>query len=137
MILSGCNAQGGNSSEVIINHIYVDNIDDKSHVVHVLIYDQEEESPVYLKSKTFEANDYSETGISGGLFKNLPRKPGNYEVWVRLDQREWDGVDVSTIRNLPNQIDVGVSIGYQRKEDGPPAWKVTVSESEKGQSTRQ
>lgn len=130
--LSGCNSINGNSPpKVIISQIYIDNIDDKSHTVHVLIYDRGTEEPVYLRSKTVEANDRSDDSeIGGGSFEGLPTESGNYEIWIRLEGRGWKSVQIDKYKNIPERVTVGISIGYKRKESDTPAWKITVSDTE-------
>ncbi|WP_115863181.1 hypothetical protein [Halorussus litoreus] len=132
-LISGCSAFANSSPpEAIISGVYVTNHHEEPHTVHLLIFDQESEEPmepVYFRSKTFGANDPdAKFQVGGGLFEGLPTEPSNYHVEIRLDGREWDTVDVSYYDNLPDRINIGITIGYTFKETGPPAWKVTVSE---------
>ena len=131
--LSGCSSINGNSPpKAIISQIYVDNIDDESHTVHALIYDRGTEKPVYLRSKTVEANDLSnDYEIGGGSFGGLPTESGNYEIWIRLEGRGWKSVRIDKYEDIPDRITIGISIGYKRKEGDTPTWKITVSDTER------
>lgn len=130
--LSGCNSINENPPpKAIISQVYVDNIDDKSHTIYVLIHDKESEQPVYLRSKTVEANDLSnDYEIGGGSFERLPTKSGTYEIWIRLEGRGWKSVQIDEYTNIPERISIGISIGYKRTDSDTPAWKVTVSDTE-------
>jgi hypothetical protein len=131
---SGCSAFTQDQPvEATISEIYVNNIHDEPHTVHLLIFEKSSDEPmepVYFRSKRFEANNPSEKFESGGgFFEGFPAEPGNYHVEIRLEDREWDSIAVSQFENLPDRIVITVTIGYTFKEDGVPEWKVTLSET--------
>lgn len=130
--ISGCSTIASDPpSKTTISQIYIDNIDDRQHTVPFSSTIRSRK-PVYLQSRTFEANDPSEEyKIGGGSFEGLPEGPRNYQIWIRLDQRGWKVVDVDGYEDIPDRVSIRVIVGYQRKESGPPAWKVTMAEAEK------
>jgi len=138
--ISGCTAFGIESTpKATISEVAVTNAHEEPHTVHLLIFDRESEEPmepVYFRSREFEANDPDKKlQVGGGVFEGLPTEPGNYNVEIRLDDRRWDTVDVSAYENLPDRIVIDVTIGYKSKENGPPAWKVTVRETKTDETT--
>ncbi len=97
----------------------------------------EDETPVYMRSKTFEgAEDESDPlNTGGGNFEGLPEDPGEYDIWLQLDGRRWDQFDFSEWDTLPagwdegefpDAVVVGYTIGNENREEGPPNVSLTV-----------
>ena len=137
--LGGCAALDSEPPETIISDVYANNHHVEPHTIHLLIFDIESDEPrepVYFQSRDFEANDPSETYESSGwLFEGLPTTPGTYHIEVCLDQREWDSVSVDAYENVPDEIVVGITIGYMLEDSESPAWKVTVREAKTDETT--
>ena len=126
-----------------VNHVHVNIAHEQSHTVDLLI--MEDESPVYMRSKTFAgAKDESDPyEVGGGTFDDIPQQAGEYVIWLQLDGRRWDKFDFSEWDtmpagweegNFPDAIAVGYSIGHEGREEGPPAVSLTVESAKEGDS---
>ena len=92
--LAGCGAIGNESSTTPqFGSLWVQNFDHRPHTVHVMI--REGGDVVYWRTK--EATAASESQESGGVvFEEYPTEPGEYELFVRLDdgrRSEWRTFD--------------------------------------------
>lgn len=143
--LAGCSVLGFSDespNRARVDYVYVTVVHEQSHTVDLLIMD--EETPVYMRSKTFEGaedeSDPFETG--GGNFEDLPDEPGEYVIWFQLDGRRWHKFDFSEWDvmpagwdegEFPDAVVVGYTIGNENREEGPPNVSLTVDAADSEQ----
>ena len=142
--LAGCSAldrSEDSPNEAKVSYVNVSISHEQSHTVDLLIL--EDETPVYMQSKTFEGNPDPDDlySIGGGHFEDLPEEAGEYVIWLQLDGTRWNTFDMSKWDMLPtvwregefpNAIGVGYSIATLNPENESPEVSLSIFNDDPG-----
>lgn len=113
-MLAGCSTVLGKTKgqPVSLNQLVVNNNHDQSHIVDVIII--EEDEPVYLRSCHAEGFDDGSRQSGGCVLDGYPTKPGEYRFFARKRESpdSWSKLDFSELDLDRPCIEVMVFIDF-------------------------